>query len=184
MCAALPGHAAQFIVSDRSSVNLTRITGGGADVVENLAPGLVGESFILEDPRDSHTFSFLEFTVDCNDAWGCLGVGTYDITATLAFDLPAISVEGNGSGSALLAVGKIVGGNLTWTDVPKTVSFGNGQTATIDFEDAFGLVLGKKVTTAATVTLGASPVPLPAAGLMLGVVLTGMGYAASRRRQA
>ena len=104
-----------------SSVQLTE-TGSGflcgltnCGVSADLAAGLGGTTFDLDNAGDSSTFDFLTFTGDG------FGLTTFDITATLSFDPPNISTTSGGSGGALLFFGSIVGGVLEWDEVPAVV---------------------------------------------------------------
>ncbi len=168
-----------------SSVQLTE-TGSGifcgltnCGVSADLAVGLGGTTFDLDNPGDSSTFDFLTFTGDG------FGLTTFDITATLAFDPPNISTTSGGSGGALLFFGSIVGGVLEWDEVPAVVVLGDGSEVSVDFEGGFGLFLGNTVTTSASVTLDkVSAVPLPASALMLLLGLGGLAGVSRFRKKA
>lgn len=179
---ATSAHAITFTVDEAaSSVTLTERSSGficnltNCGVSADLAAGLGGTTFELDEVGESSTFDFITFSSD-----GGSGVATYDITATLAFDPPNLSTTSGGSGGALLFFGSIVAGVLNWNDVPASVVLDDGSEVTVDFEDGFGLFLGTSYMTSASVTLNhVAPVPLPASALML---LLGLGGLAGVRR--
>lgn len=186
---ATAGHAVSFDVSGANSDVSLDASGGfvsgclgsplpdASCVGVELATDLETETFDLVNVGDSHTFDFLTFT--------SYGVGFYDefdITATLAFDVPTVSdTVGNGDGGIFFSLGGfVVGGTLDWSNLPTMVAFGNGGLLGIDFEGGTGLFLHSPVTTTATVTLLAAPIPLPASGFLL---LAGLGGVFGLRRR-
>lgn len=181
LCAALPASASQYFKVIGASASVDKVGGGSPAISARAAPGVIGHDFHLLADGDSETFNFLRFSTTC--IW-CIRNEDYKVTAWLKFGPPSVSVEGSGSGSALVLGGFITKGNLKWHNVPKSFGLGSGYTATIDFKDVSGWMFSPHVTTKATVTLGASPVSLPAGVLMLGAALAGMGYIGNRRRQA
>ena len=82
------------------------------------------------------------------------GFGTvaYNVLATLAFSAPAgADTTGDGDAGALLIGGSIVGGFLTWNNLPKHITLGDGSKISVDFEGGIALLEGKSVTTSASV---------------------------------
>lgn len=146
-------------------------------VSADLADSVSGTSFTLAEAGDSATFDFLTFT---GRGTGSAG---YDIVATLAFDPPSFSTRSDGSANALLLFGRIVGGSLSWEDVPAFVTLADGSVVSVDFQDGFGLFLGSSVTTSATVTLvSVAAVPLPGSIGLLAAAFGGVLILSRRRR--
>lgn len=168
-----------------SSVTLTETASGyicgltNCGVSADLAAGLDGTTFDLENEGDSASFDFLTFT-----GTG-IGLTAYDIVATLAFNPPAFSTTSGGSGGTLLFFGSIIGNVLTWTDVPALVTLDDGSEVTVNFDGGLDLFAGPALTTSASVTLDkVAPVPLPASALMLLLGLGGLAGVGRLRKKA
>lgn len=185
---ASSAHAVTFTVdAANSSVSLTETFSGllcdatNCGVTAELSAGLGGTTFDLNNPGDSNSFDFLKFTGTGS------GLVSYDVTATLAFSPPELSVTSGGSGGAFLIFGSIIGAALTWNNVPAVAVLADGTELNIDFEDGIGLFLGNSVTTSASVRLdevAPSPVPLPASALMLLLGLGGLAGASRFKKKA
>ena len=145
-----------------------------------LAPGLDGRTFDLNNVGDTETFDFLTFTVgpDFNASL----FDTYDVSAQLAFSSPTASVIDTGGSLTFLNVGSFfLLGNLGWDNSPITTSFGNGGLIEVSFQQGTGLLRKLHVTTTATVELlRPEVVPLPAAGWLL---VAGVGGLAAFKRR-
>ena len=182
---ALGATSAQAITftEDGSSVTLTDSGSGLVCFITNcgvsaaLASGLDGMTFDLDNAGDMNSFDFLTFTGQGS------GLTAFDITATLAFNPPSLSTTSGGSGGALLKRGTIIGGTLTWDDVPETYVLSDGSELSVVFAGCTFIFCGDDVTTSASVTLDSvgetSPVPLPASALML---LAGIGGLVGSKR--
>ena len=129
------------------------------------------------DVGESNTFDFIEFVASG------IGGGTYDVMATLAFSDPGGVVSSTGSGVYGTFFGAISGGTLTWADAVQQVTLGNGTVYTVALQQGFTIVHGASAITQATVTLDASPVPLPASALLLLAGIGGFGIVRRRQRK-
>ncbi len=165
-------------LTDSGSGFICSLTSCGIDA--QLASGLSGTTFDLDNPGDTETFDFLTFSGTGT------GTATYDVEATLAFDPPSASVTSGGSGNVLLLSGNIVAGLLTWNDVPATLFLADGSEVLVDFEGGVGIFLGSSTTTTASVTLESvpAPIPLPASGVLLLAGLGGLSLMRRKRRSA
>jgi hypothetical protein len=168
-------------VIDREASSVTLNDTGGRCVLSRCGVSAVldsdlntGDTYTIGNGTTS-VFDFLTFTGR--------GTGTdrFSIQAVLAFSSPLVSVTGSGNGAALLLVGNILSGVLTWTSVtPLNFTLPNGSEVAFNFQGGSGLFLGHSETSTASIT-GISIVPLPAGGLLLFSALAGI--AALRRRK-
>ena len=175
-----PG-ASSVTLSKSGSGGLCSLTSCGI-AAQVVAPA---SSFQL-GTGDTKTFDFLKFT-----GKGTGGV-SYNVSATLAFSAPSgADTTGDGDAGALLIGGSIVGGFLTWNNLPKNITLSDGSKISVDFQGGIALLEGKSVTTSASVhgkdIKGPAPIPVPPAALLLvgGLgSLGGLGFAGRRKRAA
>jgi hypothetical protein len=152
-----------------SSVELSNVsTLGWTWVTAEIMDTLENEAFILHDGQSS-TFDFFKVTVG-----GFIGVGSADVTATLAFDEPPSSGTGDGSGGWFTFLGVLSAGHLIWDTQPETVFLDNGDFFDITFHDLEVGGIGNWAMIQATVTAHAAPIPEPATMLLLGTGLFGL----------
>ena len=180
--AANPAQASVVLPFTFDSVNSSvDVTQTGSGFVCNLTSCGVSAS-ISETPAsmnigtgDAWTFDFIDWSTNGT------GAGTFDVSATLAFDPPSgTSVGGSGNGGFVTLAGLLTGGVLIWNDMPKAFSVGP-STFTANFEGGVDVFAGSATTTA-TVT-GVNVIPLPAAGWLLLGGLGALGFAARRKRK-
>lgn len=163
-----------------SSASVTDISCGPyctADIDVTTAAGLDDEVFALEE-GDSYTFDFLTFT------YSGRGLGTYDVTATLAFELPGGSVTNQGDGGFLILHGMVIAGTLSWDESIQYVTLADGTTYGVSMQGGITFFDCEPITTTATVTLeqAPAPVPLPASALLLLGGVGGLGALRLKRR--
>ncbi len=205
---------------DGSSVALTRVDNGvtfgpydfgwfgtvdawtrwdGSALSVSLAPGLDDYLFTLND-LESQTIDFLRFVVDGD------GVGTFDLTATLAFEEPAaLSASSDGSGGwgtmdwtfnvldLLQVKGSFSGGALTWDDPFTTMTLPDGNLVAVYLENTVPIGFSDTTIVHATIrnfgggtSPGPNPAPVPEPGtlLLLGSGLAGLaGYGRKRMKR-
>ena len=149
-------------------------------VSTTLNPTLDSVVFNL-NAGESNTFNFFRISV------GGFGGTTVNVSATLAFDIPAgVSVPGDGDGFFVTVGGLISAGGLTWTDVPEVVTLGDGSSFSVDFSDIAAFGFGNSAQVTATITALTGPsvpggsVPEPT---MLSLMAFGMLAVAALRRQ-
>lgn len=174
-----------------SSVEITDQSGGGilcswtnCGISATLAPGLGSTAFTLDEDVGvtSSTFDFIRFEGDGTTFSG----RDFSIQATLALDPPGSTTSSGGSGAGFLLFGSIIGGILTWDNVPQLISLSDGPEYIVDFEHGARLLFDGDAgyTSTASVQL-ISTAPLGAGALFLGTALAGLGVArAARRRTA
>lgn len=160
------------VVSNISSLGWTSLQAG-------LATGLGNNVFTLADGQ-TQTIDFFYLR-----ATGT-GVGTADVTATLAFDSPIISATGQGDASWGTIGGVISAGALTWDDatLPDIITLADGNRVSIDFEEGVAIGFGSIATVHAYITnLGSATAPVPEPGtiVLLGAGLAGLGVYGRRR---
>ena len=178
------GATAFKIDVDASSVTLTDQSGGGlachftsCGIDAQLAPDFGGD--ITLAAGETWEFDFIEFTAD--GTTGFLG-RSFGITATLAFEDPlGIDTTSTGGGRGFFIAGVIIGGVLTWEDVPQTYTLSDGSQIVVNYQSGASIFpLSKSIVTKASVSLGsgAAPVPEPSAALLFGAGIV----LATRRR--
>ena len=188
---ASPASALLFDVSGGpgSSVTISSIStwGDAADPVATLNEDLNDVTFDLAAGQ-SRTFDFFNLTVDVTeDGW--LGGGSAEISATLAFDLPAgTSGTGGGDGSWFTFLGLFSGGELRWTHQPDDVILATAidgvESFSIVFSDIAGFGFGNTATVQATVTasgVGVASVPEPGTIMLMGIGLVGLARVGRRK---
>ena len=161
-----------------SSVAMTNTACLFGDCVATVAlsSSLGGTYTVAEGATE--TFDFLTF-----DTAGGLGIGTYDIVATLAFSDPieaTTTVSGTNTAVTVVA-GSLVAGVLTWDSAPATITLTDGSIVTVGFDDASNALQPGYNTTATIGVVSAVPVPFAGAALAGGLGL--LPIVARRRRR-
>lgn len=171
-------------VIDKSNSAVTLTRNGNLCLVSNcgttavLASALTNGDTYTVGTGDSIAFDFLTLTGKGT------GLANYAVTAVLAFSSPYLRVATTGNLLTATAVGRFIGGRLTWDAAEPATTIG-GSTVKISFASGEGLFDDgtRKITTTATIT-GISIVPLPATGLLLAAGLGGLGLFRRGRAQA
>lgn len=191
---ASPASALLFNVSGGpgSSVAISPISmwGDAAAPFATLNEDLDNIEFNLSAGQ-SHTFDFFDLTADVTEG-GWLGGGSAEISATLAFDLPAgTSGTGGGDGSWFTFLGLFSGGDLHWTHQPDEVVLATPvdgvESFSIVFSDIAGFGFGNTATVQATVTasgVGVASVPEPGTIVLMGIGLVGLARVGRRKFKA
>lgn len=156
------------IDGNSSSVLVGSNTLGGS-ISASLSSGLDDVAFDLNDGQ-SYTFNFIDLVVDSD--W--LGIGTFDISAVLAFDQPTGvgPVTAGGEGAFITWHGGLSGVGLTWESQPGPITLSNGDLVNITFSDIADIFFGNSRTVTTTIT--AYSVPEPGSMLLLGAGLVGV----------
>lgn len=148
----------------------------GCSVHTTLDSNLGSQSFSLSQGQ-SDTFNFFKIKVDG------LGSADVDVTADLAFTLPAdLTVVGSGSGGYFTIFGVVSGGHLTW-DEPAPVTLSDGSVFDVDLSNISAFGLGNSAEVTATVTACDVATPEPASLALLGTGLLGAALLRFRKRQ-
>ena len=170
-----------------SSISVTQGSGcvflSCATLTGGFASGATGFNWTPTGPADSiHVNDFFKWTVSG------FGVESFNVAVTLAFSSPD-AASGNGAGSGWFATlfGLVSGGVLTWSSVDP-VTFAQGSTLDIDYDDVHTAGLGGSAYSGATFTgspiIPVAPVPLPASVPLLGAGLLALGWLGRRKTTA
>jgi hypothetical protein len=185
-----PAAAITFTVDTGNTfVTITNQTGTGPfGQVQAAIASTLPNSFNL-NVGSSTTLDFITWTASPF----ATTANTFDVTASLAFSAPpgAGGTTGSGSGSALLILGAIIGGNLTWSSgVPNTITLADGNILTVDFQGGQAIILDHKITTHAYLSLSEGrgggqdlATPLPAALPLFASGLGALGLVGWRRKK-
>ena len=170
--------ALDFVVDSHTDVSLGNISSIGWT---SLTPELSlssGDNFSVEVGK-TEKIDFFTLT-----ATG-FGLGSADVSATLAFDPPAIAATGTGDLGWFTVFGAISGGYLSWDNSTLPAIFNvSEEIIGIDFEEGIAIVCGQTATVHAYITNygdGTVPVPEPQTMLMLGSVLLGLVVVTRKR---
>lgn len=185
---AMPVHFATD--AGASSVTLTDQSGGGilcqwtdCSLSASLASSFAGTSFTLDtDPSEgptSYTFDFIRLEGDGTTLSG----RDFTIEAALTMDPPGSTASSGGSGSGFILFGSVIGGILTWDNMPQFFSLNDGTQYSVSFEQGASLLFDGDAghTLSATVEL-VSSMPLGSGVLFLGTALVGFGAARTVRK--
>jgi len=166
----LAGSAGGSSVSVSDNAMFATLTG-------TLDNNLDNQIFVLND-GETKEVDFFTLTA-CGFA--LLGP-SYNVDATLAFDLPEIDSAGSGGGRFWTLFGLLSAGTLAWDSDTLPDSFDvHGNTISVDFEDGCTIVCGNTAMVHAYITNeGGGTVPEPATMLLLGSGL--IGIAGFRKR--
>lgn len=119
---------------------------GEANLTGALAPGLDSQIFSLND-GDTKAVDFFTLTASG------LGLGSYQVAATLAFDLPDMApASASGQGIFGTLYGFVTGGSLSWFNQPDAFLLADGNTISVTFDEGCKIVLGDTVMLRAHVT--------------------------------
>jgi hypothetical protein len=176
-------------------VEITNQSGGGlactftsCGISAQIAPGLPTAGFQL-GVGQTNSFDFITWTADGSTGFSAR---QFNVTATLAFNLPlGTSVSSGGNGAAFFISGIFTGGVLNWNNVPTSVALTDGSVISINFEDGLTILpLVGAITTHATVTVdfiapqnAPVPTPLPLAAPLFGAGLGVLGFMSWRRKR-
>ncbi|MBF9036842.1 hypothetical protein HKCCE2091_21620 [Rhodobacterales bacterium HKCCE2091] len=177
----------EFILdTDNSTIDITLTQGclgrlcSNVGLTADFAAGADAFAWTPTGPFDSvYEHDFIDWTASG------IGVGFFNVVVDLAFSAPSPSggsTSGQGGVGSLLGI--ISGGVLTWNG-PLVVSFDDGSVLEIYLQSDVALGIGSTTTTGALFVGNAiSPIPVPAAGVLLFAALGGLAVAGRRRAAA
>ena len=189
--AAMTAEAATYptfvLDTGASSIDVTQGSGcqlfSCATLIGSFGSGATGFNWTPTSAYESvHVDNFFDWVVSG------AGLESFTVAVTLVFSQPDATFS-NGSGSGLFATfyGIVSAGFLQWSSID-SVTFAQGSTLDIGFDDVYAYGFGNSVSSGATFTgnpvVEVSPVPLPASVPLLGAGLLALGLIGRRRKAA